>query len=1239
MTTNVDVLIATVQKAFAEDDLVAQDVAVAALLNAAREIEAKGARYLELWRELPLALARIRNRGGEPSAAEAAANLFEAASYRSLVRPNMRQLSVLLPKATPDGLQGAEHENLDPRATAVRWRNSSIAAMLADESMLGTSPRSESRYLARPTWLGSDVDARGMLELADEMLDRSRDGTLDRPLLWLERAHALALLSASDPEDEALAAAARRAMRTGENAQLALSVGDDDAQYWIEQSFVAALPAFSTDPDAIRRSIDADSGAGFARQCSSATRALAAAAESGRRDVANVAVQRAIELLDEWPSPDTPAIRANAIQLARGVLPFELSERQRVIALVALARAGATNENSEPGILTEALQAAAQLRHTYPEGDPFRGMYSAVLGRIAWTTPALSTAQEAIANLRQLRYDGPDDWQIVVTLLRGLRHIAELTGNAGPLHEALEIGAGPVGGSGATEVDGRLLFERIGCAMDLITIDPAIGLAPLTELLALEPRGGNHVAGPAVLAIQHNDSQVPPTDAVEAARLLYERCRLLDPKDPAITLVAAIDAAQTRFAEAVPRALPRNFGAQELEKAARNLLPEGAARSMLTARLSKYSEASDDGDAFPKLTASTSPALVDKLSELVQAGAVWRMLTRYMDQKDSESLERLVDIVVPVDPKADRDAPDKGLLLAVLDQVADRDNTGWPGAGRAMMVIQDILADETMPLAVRLRLTHRWQQHWGGLFWRLVWQPFESLFEELEKRLQDGADTDLLVPAQGIAANAAYAAAIEGDPVRAIEIAERGQGLLAAQALRRHGVSSDLLHIDHPELYGTWSVALRRLRTAVAPVMPRIGGFTFSVPTEPPTRLVTPLELFQSLSAQSTEVRALLEAEQNARSDLEAMAGPLLPDPEVAALVAHAEQSGARLCYLISTRWSGLALILNPHGNIAAIELPGLEPAAVSRWIKQIETVPEDTGTRTAYVRGASTEPNLTSTLAVIGELSNALAPLVAALSASAHPVELIPTGQLARLPVVAALQWTRQDEEWFDVRVATSGRLHISAAARLLRTEANTAVVAITNPSPSTRPDGIDLPNLPAARSEGEQLTGLIGGIHYTGPEATILAATNALADSNRVLHFAVHGNADPNDPELSRIFLSNTEDGRAAELTAKAIARSPINSRLIYLGSCWTGRPGVRLPDEAIGFPTLLLQAGAAGVVAPMWPISDAAAATFSAAFYTAWAVEGTTTGRALAEAMRLTRARHPRSMTWAAFVLHGT
>jgi len=56
----------------------------------------------------------------------------------------------------------------------------------------------------------------------------------------------------------------------------------------------------------------------------------------------------------------------------------------------------------------------------------------------------------------------------------------------------------------------------------------------------------------------------------------------------------------------------------------------------------------------------------------------------------------------------------------------------------------------------------------------------------------------------------------------------------------------------------------------------------------------------------------------------------------------------------------------------------------------------------------------------------------------------------------------------------------------------------------------------------------------------------------------------------------------------------------KLVVLSACQTGLHGVDLPDEVVGLPASWLQAGAATVVASLWPVSDRATLALMTKFY---------------------------------------
>ena len=58
---------------------------------------------------------------------------------------------------------------------------------------------------------------------------------------------------------------------------------------------------------------------------------------------------------------------------------------------------------------------------------------------------------------------------------------------------------------------------------------------------------------------------------------------------------------------------------------------------------------------------------------------------------------------------------------------------------------------------------------------------------------------------------------------------------------------------------------------------------------------------------------------------------------------------------------------------------------------------------------------------------------------------------------------------------------------------------------------------------------------------------------------------------------------------------------ARLVFLSACASGLAGVRqLPQEFIGLPAGFVQAGAACVIASLWPIGDIAALLLASQFY---------------------------------------
>jgi CHAT domain-containing protein len=118
----------------------------------------------------------------------------------------------------------------------------------------------------------------------------------------------------------------------------------------------------------------------------------------------------------------------------------------------------------------------------------------------------------------------------------------------------------------------------------------------------------------------------------------------------------------------------------------------------------------------------------------------------------------------------------------------------------------------------------------------------------------------------------------------------------------------------------------------------------------------------------------------------------------------------------------------------------------------------------------------------------------------------------------------------------------------------------------------------------------------------ATRAAVLAALRQTGRALthaHFACHGQAAINEPQLSGLLLADGEQLTVRDLLDPDGARFE-QLRLCVLSACQTGIVGTDLPDEVTGLSAGWLQAGSAGVVASLWPVSDQATLALMAKFY---------------------------------------
>ncbi|MEP6689635.1 MAG: CHAT domain-containing protein [Gemmatimonadaceae bacterium] len=140
--------------------------------------------------------------------------------------------------------------------------------------------------------------------------------------------------------------------------------------------------------------------------------------------------------------------------------------------------------------------------------------------------------------------------------------------------------------------------------------------------------------------------------------------------------------------------------------------------------------------------------------------------------------------------------------------------------------------------------------------------------------------------------------------------------------------------------------------------------------------------------------------------------------------------------------------------------------------------------------------------------------------------------------------------------------------------------------------------------------------------------------------LHFACHGAASPNTPELGAVYVA--EDMPLSPFMFSAAPIGELAAPFIFLNACQVGASGELLGGQG-GFASACLSAGFRGFVAPVWSVADEPARDFALGFYERVLAEGAA-HVSVAEAMRELRARYrddgetPFRATYLSYVFYG-
>jgi CHAT domain-containing protein len=212
----------------------------------------------------------------------------------------------------------------------------------------------------------------------------------------------------------------------------------------------------------------------------------------------------------------------------------------------------------------------------------------------------------------------------------------------------------------------------------------------------------------------------------------------------------------------------------------------------------------------------------------------------------------------------------------------------------------------------------------------------------------------------------------------------------------------------------------------------------------------------------------------------------------------------------------------------------------------------------------------------------------------------LVPVGLLGFLPLQAA--WTADmSSPTGRLYALDAGLISYTPSAKMLtraRSRMDVAVdsfLGVAEPRPSIAPP------LPNASYEVGTATSYFEPTRITWLQHEQARHEDVMEAclNHAVLHFSCHGYANFQKPLESGLLMSDNELLTVRDFLGIRLSRG----RLAVLSSCETGLPGVEAPNEMIGLPTGLLQAGVAGVVGSMWRVNDVSTMMLMTRFYELW------------------------------------
>lgn len=142
---------------------------------------------------------------------------------------------------------------------------------------------------------------------------------------------------------------------------------------------------------------------------------------------------------------------------------------------------------------------------------------------------------------------------------------------------------------------------------------------------------------------------------------------------------------------------------------------------------------------------------------------------------------------------------------------------------------------------------------------------------------------------------------------------------------------------------------------------------------------------------------------------------------------------------------------------------------------------------------------------------------------------------------------------------------------------------------------------NLPGTAAEVRNLSSSINGDFYYGHEANESAFKKSAPDYS-VLHLALHGEVDEENPDNSKLYFTPDTTSKVEDNTLHTfeLYHMELNAELAVLSACNTGSGNIKNGEGIMSLGKAFQYAGVKSVLLSQWEVSDAIAPVIMSSFY---------------------------------------